>query len=150
MDPRFFKGINWYTNQNSFAPFLELSNEQYVQEVENWTTTKKFSRLLTADIASVSDFSKFRRNPFDFVVTGECVNNVNQQKKKKNDKKDIEWLGLRTPGLYRCMFNDITTNETGIIILYDSVKSAIIQQSNSYDATKIKPPMNIESQPFSI
>ncbi|KAA6365416.1 MAG: hypothetical protein EZS28_039057 [Streblomastix strix] len=60
---------------NTCAPFLALSHEQYVQDAENWTTTKKFSRQLTSDVASVSDLAKFRRNLFDFVVPGECVNN---------------------------------------------------------------------------
>ncbi|KAA6365810.1 MAG: hypothetical protein EZS28_038663, partial [Streblomastix strix] len=60
---------------NTCAPFLALSHQQFILDNDNQTTIKKFSRQLTSDVASVSDLAKFRRNLFDFVVPGECINN---------------------------------------------------------------------------
>jgi hypothetical protein len=58
--------------------------------------------------------------------------------RSSDDKKEMEWLGLRTPGLYRCLFDDIVTNESGIIKLYDSISTASSSHSNLYDESSKK------------
>ncbi|KAA6392544.1 MAG: hypothetical protein EZS28_011930 [Streblomastix strix] len=58
---------------NTWRTFLILLYEQFAQDVENRTTTKKFSRQLTSYVASVSDLAKFRRNLFNIDKLGECL-----------------------------------------------------------------------------
>ncbi|KAA6327146.1 MAG: hypothetical protein EZS28_053850, partial [Streblomastix strix] len=68
--------------------------------------------------------------------------------RRADDKEDMEWLGMRQSGLYRCLFDNFTTNETGLISLYDSVEPMANAQSNSKDNNKLKKQKNVPPYSF--
>ncbi|KAA6357714.1 MAG: hypothetical protein EZS28_046759, partial [Streblomastix strix] len=58
-----------------------------------------------------------------FLQTGSIILAEQVRKSIEQASSGIEWLGLRSSGIYGCYFNEITTNESKIISIQDSQQS---------------------------
>ncbi|KAA6402890.1 MAG: hypothetical protein EZS28_001587 [Streblomastix strix] len=80
-----------------------------------------------------------------FLNTGSIILAEQVRKPISTPSKGIEWLGLRSSGIYSSFFNEITTNESKIISIRDSSS-----QSNSISNKNNNLQSNAEMQSFII
>ncbi|KAA6394018.1 MAG: hypothetical protein EZS28_010455, partial [Streblomastix strix] len=80
-----------------------------------------------------------------FLKTGSIILAEQVRKSIEQASAGIEWLGLRSSGIYGCYFNEITTNESRIISILDSYSSSnqVSNKSNNLQS-------NADSQSFII
>ncbi|KAA6393881.1 MAG: hypothetical protein EZS28_010592 [Streblomastix strix] len=81
-----------------------------------------------------------------YLLTGSILqmNNINDL----NNKKEVEWFGNEQSGIYNCIFDDITSNESSLIQLIETVSQTESLNKNSQSSSLTH--SNVDSIKFTI